>query len=706
MIFDGDLSKYHPADAIMFLSQLNLNGVLSIAEDQRLITLGFDNGFIVDAYSLKGDAKVLQSLIYSGKVTADQVKRIRRIQEETGLSIRSILTQMDLFPLSAVTENLLTGMNEVLLEMFLLDKGGFHFTDTPVEKDGAETKLDARVMAISIAAQSDEYRDWMAGIGSLDREIFLTEAEAYSSSPSTEEKVALRLVDSCRTLGQVFEKAPFGTATVMGIIQELMQKGAVTLSPAEPAEIRLQGAAVTDPLFAAFRQALKKLMSSDNPMKRIETLVNFCKGQYDVVLILTAKEGQVVHCKQMRYAREKGLFQKSTAGQLGRLDREPVFDAVHRSGVGFFGSRFPSELLEKFSGRVESGECALIPVVIKGQVAVFLYVFSEKGFTGISPQQYLELLSWMVTPKKTMADFGMLRAKAVDQAGTRNGVGANGGPIAKQLVAKIYELPPLPTIVTRALDMLSDPEVDIREVEKVIGNDQSLVTKLIKISNSALYGGLQRVESLGQALARLGARTTKSLILSASMQAYFFRNNPGMQTWGQALWQHAAECGTAARRIAVAVGYDDPEKAFVGGVLHDIGKLVLLLVSGDTYRRIQSLKKRDAICDHEAEKKLLKTDHMEIGELLMEKWNMPASAKACVKFHHHVEGAETDPNLVRIVAYANHLSHLHGTPFQWFVSDPEAVSKTMAEDLGLTADVDAELVEAVIADFQQAGLLE
>jgi len=609
-----------------------------------------------------------------------------------------------MFPLSTVTENLLAGMNEVLLEMFLLNKGGFHFTDTPVEKDGAETKLDARVMAISIAAQSDEYRDWMAGIGSLDREIFL--AEAHPSSPSTEEKVVLRLVDGCRTLGQVFEKAPFETATVMGIIQEQMENGAVTLSPAEPAEVKLQGAAITDPLFAAFRQALKKLMSSDDPMKRIETLVTFCKGLYDVVLILTAKEGKIVHCKQMRYTPEKGLFQKSTVGQLGRLDREPVFDAVHRSGVGFFGSRFPSELIEKFSGRTESGECALIPVVIKGQVAVFLYVFSEKGFTGISPQQYLELLSWMVTPKKTMADAEVLKAKAVDRAETKDQVGANGGPIATQLVAKIYELPPLPTVVTRALDMLSDPEVDIREVEKVIGNDQSLVTKLIKISNSALYSGLQRVESLSQALARLGARTTKSLILSTSMQAYFFRNNPGMKTWGQSLWQHAAECGTAARRIAVAAGYDDPEKAFVGGVLHDIGKLVLLLVSGDIYRRIQSLKKRESLRDHEAEKRILKTDHMEIGELLMEKWNMPASAKACVKFHHHVERAGTDPSLVRIVAYANHLSHLHGTPFQWFVSDPEGVSKQMAEGLGLPADVEAKLVQAVIAGFQQTGLLE
>jgi len=279
------------------------------------------------------------------------------------------------------------------------------------------------------------------------------------------------------------------------------------------------------------------------------------------------------------------------------------------------------------------------------------------------------------------------------------------GPVGPELlVSKIHELPPLPTLVTKVLEMLSDPDADIKEIEKVIGSDQSLVTKLIKISNSALYGGLQRVESLAQALARLGAKTTKSLVLSASMQAYFFRSNPGMQAWGQFLWQHAAECGMAARRIALSTGHGDPEKAFVGGVLHDIGKLVLMLVNAENYRQIQNLRKREALCDHEAERKILKTDHMEIGELLMEKWKMPTSAMACVKFHHQVEAADKDRPLAAIVAYANHLSHLHGTQFQWFVSDPEAISKEMAHGLGLSAETNAALVETVMADFQQTGM--
>jgi putative nucleotidyltransferase with HDIG domain len=374
---------------------------------------------------------------------------------------------------------------------------------------------------------------------------------------------------------------------------------------------------------------------------------------------------------------------------------------VHRSGVGFFGNRFPSALLDKFSGASETGECALIPVVNKGQVAVFIYAFNRNGFSGRSPQHYLELLSWMVTSRLSAVDGPVVKVRPTDQPAAAEPAAALS---PAQLVAGIHELPPLPSLVTRALDMLSDPEVDIHAVTDVIGKDQSLVTKLIKISNSALFGGLQRVDSLHQALARLGAKTTRSLVLSASMQTYFFKSNPGMRTWGQFLWQHSVECGVAAKRIAAATGFEDTEQAFVGGVLHDIGKLVLLLVNADAYRQVQNLKKRDRLSDHDAERRVINTDHTEIGELLMEKWKMPASARACVKFHHQVDKAGEERHLAAIIAYADLLSHLHGSPLQWFVADPETTAADMAGALNLTESANAALVDAVIADYQQTDV--
>ena len=189
-----------------------------------------------------------------------------------------------------------------------------------------------------------------------------------------------------------------------------------------------------------------------------------------------------------------------------------------------------------------------------------------------------------------------------------------------RMVDMIDDLPPLPTLVSRALELLADPDAPVKEIESVIEKDQSLVSKLMRVSNSALYGGMQRVESLQQALTRLGARTSRSLIVAASMQDYFLRSNANTQVLAQALWQHAAECGLAARRIAAVIGYDDPEKAFVGGVVHDIGKLVILLTDGDAYRRITNLMRQASLSALDAETRVLGIDHVTIGIQLMQKW--------------------------------------------------------------------------------------
>ncbi|MGD9309307.1 MAG: HDOD domain-containing protein, partial [Desulfosarcina sp.] len=596
MIFNGDLSKYHPADAIMFLSQLNLNGVFTIVEEQRLIALSFSNGFIIDAYSKQGDAKILQVLLYQRRITPDQLQHIRRVRGETGMSIRAILSQLDLFPLSSIADILLIGMQEVLLEMFLLDSGSFHFTDTPVDADDAETRLDARMIAIRVAAQSDEFRDFEKNIVSLDSRLSLA-AEEPPGEQATETRVVLRMAAACSTIRELLQKAPFDSHTVMQIVKAHIDDG--TISVRAPAEAAPPSAADTcvDPIFSAFRQALKKLMLVKEPVKKLEALVTYCRGFYDIMLILTCRNDEIVHCQQIIRDKHQRYVQGSKKGRFGRLDQDAALSAVHRSGVGFFGERFPSKLLEKLFDVPTDGECALIPVVTQGAVSIFLYVHRHGKTSGLSPQHYLEMLSWMTTAgnlsgmaEATQSTLRVSRRADDPQAPSNK-------PMSAQLTTAIDDLPPLPDLVTRALDLLNDPDTDVKDIETVIEKDQSLVSKLIRVSNSALYGGMNRVESLHQALTRLGAKTVKSLILAASMQSYFLKANAGMMARAQRLWQHAAECGMAARRVAVAVGYDDPEQAFVGGVLHDIGKLVILLAGDDAYQQIQKIKRRNSVSE-------------------------------------------------------------------------------------------------------------
>ncbi|MGD8701466.1 MAG: HDOD domain-containing protein, partial [Desulfosarcina sp.] len=480
-----------------------------------------------------------------------------------------------------------------------------------------------------------------------------------------------------------------------------------TISVRAPAEAAPPSAADTcvDPIFSAFRQALKKLMLVKEPVKKLEALVTYCRGFYDIMLILTCRNDEIVHCQQIIRDKHQRYVQGSKKGRFGRLDQDAALSAVHRSGVGFFGERFPSKLLEKLFDVPTDGECALIPVVTQGAVSIFLYVHRHGKTSGLSPQHYLEMLSWMTTAgnlsgmaEATQSTLRVSRRADDPQAPSNK-------PMSAQLTTAIDDLPPLPDLVTRALDLLNDPDTDVKDIETVIEKDQSLVSKLIRVSNSALYGGMNRVESLHQALTRLGAKTVKSLILAASMQSYFLKANAGMMARAQRLWQHAAECGMAARRVAVAVGYDDPEQAFVGGVLHDIGKLVILLAGDDAYQQIQKIKRRNSVSEREAEIQVVGSDHGVIGVQLMQKWKMPPSARLCVQYHHCVDDAGQDKLLAAITAYADHLSHLYGAQLQPVSADGQAMMDGVAQYLGLSQEAVDTLIESVTTDFQDTSLL-
>lgn len=571
-----------------------------------------------------------------------------------------------------------------------------------MDTDSADTCLDARMLSIRIAAQSDEFRDFEKSILSFDRQLSVS-AETPVNELSADTQTVLRLAASCRTLRQLLQKTPFHSHTVMEIIKKQLETGAIVLHPpVKEADVKNPSTGV-DPMFSAFRQALKTIVLCDEPLKQLEAFVTYCRSFYDGMLIVTAKNNHIIHCKQIVRHQRQGFLQKTRKGRIGAIDDDAVLSAVHRSGVGFFGEQFPSQLFDSLTDSPGGGECALLPVVIKGPVSIFLYAFSKEKVSGLSPQHYLELLSWMTTSRKRIPD-GVGTDSPAQTVPSMKGEASKSGELdAVRMVSAIDDLPPLPTLVTRALELLADPEVDIKEIEAVIGKDQSIVAKLIRVSNSALYGSLVRVESLQQALARLGAKTTKSLVLAASMQNYFLNSNPGVQAWGQTLWQHAAESGMAARRIAVAVGYDDPEKAFVGGVVHDIGKLVILLTGNGAYREIENLKRRSAMPVLEAEKMVLGTDHAAIGVLLMEKWKMPQSAKACVQYHHCVNLAGKNSQLAAIAAYANHLSHLFGAQPLPITPDEEAMANDTVLALGLSGAEKEALVESVTLDFQDSA---
>lgn len=703
MIFQGEISTYHPSDALMFLAQLGLNGILSVASDQQMLTLSFHGGQLLDAQSAAGDEKLLQILRFQKQIDHEQERKIREARSETGMTVRQLLSEMVLFPLAQIKPFLEMSTMEVLLELFLLESGQFHFTDTTVETDGVGIKLDTGALAIMVLSHADEFRNFVKTIISLDRGVVPATSKDPATALAIEARVLIHLTSrrGC-TARRLITAAPFYSHQTMQHLEKLINDQTLSLAPMSEMDNETVASATSrmDPLFGAFRQTFKTLMGVTDVLKRVEAVIGFCKNFYDGILILTAKDGVIIHTKAISVERRQNIRQQTFKGKMGTIGQDPVFQAVHKGGIGFFGNIFPSPLLERVVTLPPAGECALIPIVNRSQLSIFFYAYAAGASQdGVSPHHYLELLSWLITPTSKPADDTCRDLEApVEPASVDETAGVD-------LVAGIDELPPLPSIATKALDMLSDPNGSLDMVEKTIAQDQALVAKLIKVSNSALYGGYQKVTSLRQALARLGAKTAKSLVLAASARSYFFRSSKGLKAWGPILWQHSVESGLAARRIATVCNYEDPEQAFTGGIMHDIGKLIILMVDDKKYQEIQRIIMAERVEDQVAEVEIIGSSHTDLGRQLMDKWRMPEAVQVCAQHHHAPDQAGDYTDLAAIVAYANLLSHNLGSRPYPNAIEENPLLPVLLQTLGISAEQNSKLIELVRTDFQNTELM-
>ena len=146
-------------------------------------------------------------------------------------------------------------------------------------------------------------------------------------------------------------------------------------------------------------------------------------------------------------------------------------------------------------------------------------------------------------------------------------------PITPQeLIANLGDLPPLPQVAAQVLRLATDPDSTTDELQRVIATDQALTAQILKIANSAMFGMVREVRTLTQAIMTLGFSTIKSVVIASSAKNLYSRGGTGLQE--RLLWEHALVAALSAR--AYARGFRSPrmEEAFLGGLMHDIGKSV------------------------------------------------------------------------------------------------------------------------------------
>ena len=216
-------------------------------------------------------------------------------------------------------------------------------------------------------------------------------------------------------------------------------------------------------------------------------------------------------------------------------------------------------------------------------------------------------------------------------------------------------IPPLPDLVVRLLAVLNKQETEPRDLERLMQNDQVLVAKMLAMVNSPFYGLNRTIRTVKEAVMVLGFRGVRSLVLAASTAKFLQRDYSCYGYEAKGLWLHAACVASAAKALAKVcrMGADEAEQLFVAGLLHDIGKLLLVPYMAD----------QKGICAAPAvtefERQAIGIDHTEAGALVTAKWNLAAEIRDVIKGHHDRPTAPGDKGLA-VVRLADAVAHERG----------------------------------------------
>lgn len=223
-------------------------------------------------------------------------------------------------------------------------------------------------------------------------------------------------------------------------------------------------------------------------------------------------------------------------------------------------------------------------------------------------------------------------------------------------------LPPIPQILLQFLHLTEDDGTTIAELAALVGQDPSLSARILTVANSpAVWRGAES-KNLTQCLVNLGTRLSRTLAACLIVQNFFSPTVDNQQYDYTGFWRHSLLLAETARAIAGETGYGDADEAYLTGLLHDVGQLLLLGGMGKRYGRLLASSRDEAALDL-AEKRHLDTDHAVIGAWLVEQWRLPSFMADAILFHHKPleEIAGADP-LSRITWAAHALCGLHDAP--------------------------------------------
>lgn len=194
----------------------------------------------------------------------------------------------------------------------------------------------------------------------------------------------------------------------------------------------------------------------------------------------------------------------------------------------------------------------------------------------------------------------------------------------------------MPPVAAEVMKKAEDPDTDLPSLASLISRDAALAVRVLKIANSSFYSMPRKIETIQQGIVLLGYSTLRTVVVAASIKDVFARFGLAERL----LWEHAIAAGVAATLLAKRVGGLARDEAFVGGLLHDIGKLVMHSQAEKKYQRVMQVVYAEEQEPIDAEQEIFGFDHSEVGKLLLAKWGLPDRLALAVGAHHELEAPD------------------------------------------------------------------
>ncbi len=197
------------------------------------------------------------------------------------------------------------------------------------------------------------------------------------------------------------------------------------------------------------------------------------------------------------------------------------------------------------------------------------------------------------------------------------------------------DLPAMPRAALHILAVIEDPHTTATRLEKAVAMDQALTAKILRIANSPFYGAVREITTVSEAIVRLGFVTIRNWTLVTATRSVFLGAGAGLLF--QKIWRQSVLSAMAAQLAAQSVPRAEPETVFVGGLMQNIGQLVLARSQPELFQQVLTVSAAEALPYHVVEQELLGFDHGDLGALLIKEWNLSEELEQAVRWHHRLD---------------------------------------------------------------------